>query len=202
MPEEPEHGEPGRDLPPEILRQVCGHLETLASPAIRTAIEILIDTGRRPDDVVSLPLDCLASEPGGAPVLVYDNHKAHRLGRRLPIPAATAALIRAQQAVNSARTALSRTPTGIPTPKGTLTRASRSTCWPSCSIIAISTLLAAITGSVRNAAAARSIRSPPCSSTGTATGTLNVLLLGAGTFELAGDRRRQAALGSHRASVR
>ena len=97
MPDEPEHGEPGRDLPPEILRQVCGHLETLASPQIRTAIEILIDTGRRPDDVVELPLDCLASEPGGAPVLVYDNHKAHRLGRRLPIPAATAALIRARQ---------------------------------------------------------------------------------------------------------
>ena len=44
-----------------------------------------------------MPLDCLASEPGGAPVLVYDNHKAHRLGRRLPIPAATAALIRARQ---------------------------------------------------------------------------------------------------------
>src|SRR6266702_4767863 len=82
MPDEPDHGEPGRDLPPEILRQVCGHLETRASPQIRTAIEILIDTGRRPDDVVELPLDCLASEPGGAPVLVYDNHKAHRLGRR------------------------------------------------------------------------------------------------------------------------
>ena len=97
MPGEPEHGEPGRDLPPEILRQVCSHLGTLASPNIRTAIEILIDTGRRPDDVVELPLDCLASDPGGAPVLVYDNHKAHRLGRRLPIPAATAQLIRAQQ---------------------------------------------------------------------------------------------------------
>ena len=97
MPGEPEHGEPGRDLPPEILRQVCSHLGTLASPNIRTAIEILIDTGRRPEDVVALPLDCLASDPGGAPVLVYDNHKAHRLGRRLPIPAATAQLIRAQQ---------------------------------------------------------------------------------------------------------
>jgi len=97
MPDEPEHGEPGRDLPPEILRQICSQLDSIASPHIRTAIEILIDTGRRPDDVVSLPLDCLASDPGGAPVLVYDNHKAHRLGRRLPIPAATAHLIRAQQ---------------------------------------------------------------------------------------------------------
>jgi integrase len=97
MPDEPEHGEPGRDLPPEILQQICSQLGTLASPHIRTAIEILIDTGRRPDDVVELPLDCLASDPGGAAVLVYDNHKAHRLGRRLPISSATAELIRAQQ---------------------------------------------------------------------------------------------------------
>jgi integrase len=97
MPDEPEHGEPGRDLPPEILQQICSQLGTLASPHIRTAIEILIDTGRRPDDVVELPLDCLANDPGGAAVLVYDNHKAHRLGRRLPISSATAELIRAQQ---------------------------------------------------------------------------------------------------------
>ena len=96
-PEEPEHGEPGRDLPPEIMQQICAQLHTLAAPHIRTATEILIDTGRRPEDVVALPLDCLASDTDGAPVLVYDNHKANRLGRRLPIPAATAQAIRAQQ---------------------------------------------------------------------------------------------------------
>ncbi len=97
VPEEPEHGEPGRDLPPEVMRQICGQLHTLAPPHIRTAIEILIDTGRRPEDVVALPLDCLAVDADGSPVLVYDNHKANRLGRRLPIPAATAQPIRAQQ---------------------------------------------------------------------------------------------------------
>jgi integrase len=97
VPEEPEHGEPGRDLPPQIMRQICDQLDTLTAPHIHTAIEILIDTGRRPEDVLALPLDCLASDPGGAPVLVYDNHKANRLGRRLPIPAATAQAIRAQQ---------------------------------------------------------------------------------------------------------
>jgi hypothetical protein len=97
MPDEPGHGEPCRDLPPEILRQACDHLGTLTSPNVRTAIEILIDTGRRPEDVVALPLDCLAADHGGAPVLIYDNHKAHRLGRRLPIPAATAQVIRDQQ---------------------------------------------------------------------------------------------------------
>ena len=96
-PDEPEHGEPGRDLPAEIMRQVCGHLPSLPAPHIRTAIEILIDTGRRPEDVVALPLDCLAASQDGSPVLIYDNHKANRLGRRLPVPEATARSIRAQQ---------------------------------------------------------------------------------------------------------
>ena len=35
MPDEPEHGEPGRDLPPEILRQVCSH--STASPHLISA---------------------------------------------------------------------------------------------------------------------------------------------------------------------
>jgi integrase len=96
-PDEPEHGEPGRDLPAEIMRQVCGHLPSLAAPHIRTAIEILIDTGRRPEDIVALPLDCLAASADGSPVLVYDNHKSNRLGRRLPVPETTARSIRAQQ---------------------------------------------------------------------------------------------------------
>jgi integrase len=97
MPDEPEHGEPGRDLPAEIMRQICGYLPALAAPHIRTATEILIDTGRRPEDVAALPLDCLAAGADGSLVLVYDNHKANRLGRRLPIPASTAEAIRAQQ---------------------------------------------------------------------------------------------------------
>ena len=96
-PDEPGHGEPGRDLPAEIMRQICEHLPALAAAHIRTATEILIDTGRRPEDVVALPLDCLTSGADGAPVLVYDNHKANRLGLRLPIPASTAEAIRAQQ---------------------------------------------------------------------------------------------------------
>ena len=97
IPAEPDLPEPGRDLPAEIMRQLCDHLHTMTSPQMRTAIEILIDTGRRPEDVVALPLDCLAQDADGAPVLVYDNIKANRLGRRLPIPAATAQAIRAQQ---------------------------------------------------------------------------------------------------------
>ncbi|HEY6791153.1 MAG TPA: tyrosine-type recombinase/integrase [Trebonia sp.] len=96
-PDEPEHGEPGRDLPAVIIRQVCGHLPSLAAHHIRTASEILIDTGRRPEDVVALPLDCLSADAGGSPVLVYDNLKASRLGRRLPVPESTARSVREQQ---------------------------------------------------------------------------------------------------------
>ena len=62
-----------------------------------------IDTGRRPEDILRLPVDCLARDTDGAAVLVYDNAKADRLGRRLPISQATAAVITAQQARVRAR---------------------------------------------------------------------------------------------------
>jgi hypothetical protein len=72
-PDEPGHGEPGRDLAAEVMRQICEHLPAPAAPHIRTATEILIDTGCRPEDVAALPLDCLTSGADGAPVLVYDD---------------------------------------------------------------------------------------------------------------------------------
>ncbi|WP_343577526.1 tyrosine-type recombinase/integrase [Mycobacterium sp.] len=99
MPRRPDR-EPGRDLPPEILRQICDHLpqlEALAGPEMRAAVEILIDTGRRPDEVCSLAWDCLDRDADGKPVLIYDNDKADRPGRRLPIPEATAELITRQK---------------------------------------------------------------------------------------------------------
>ncbi len=97
IPTEPEPAEPGRDLPPEIMRQICAHLDALPSPQMRTGIELAIDTGRRPEEIATLAFDCLARDADGGPVLVYDNHKAHRPGRRLPISEHTAALITAQQ---------------------------------------------------------------------------------------------------------
>ena len=54
--------------------------------------------GRRPEDILALPLDCLHRDKDGAAVLVYDNAKADRLARRLPISQATAVVITAQQA--------------------------------------------------------------------------------------------------------
>jgi len=46
VPLEPEPGEPGRDLPAEILRQICAHLPRIASAEMRTGIELAIDSNR------------------------------------------------------------------------------------------------------------------------------------------------------------
>jgi integrase len=97
IPARPERGEPGRDLPPEIMAALCASLDSLQPAGARTAIQIAIDTGRRPEDILALPLDCLARDADGGAVLIYDNAKAGRLGRRLPIGQATAAVILAQQ---------------------------------------------------------------------------------------------------------
>jgi hypothetical protein len=97
IPADPQRGEPGRDLPPEIMTVLCAHLHTLRPAEVQVATQIGIDTGRRPEDILNLPMDCLARDKDGGAVLVYDNVKADRLGRRLPISAATAEVITRQQ---------------------------------------------------------------------------------------------------------
>jgi integrase len=97
IPAGPEPGEPGRDLPPEIMAMLCANLDTLEPPEVNVATQLGIDTGRRPEDILGLPLDCLDRDKDGGTVLVYDNIKADRLGRRLPINETTAAVIIGQQ---------------------------------------------------------------------------------------------------------
>ena len=100
IPAMPEPSESGRDLPVEIMRQICTalpQLEQAAAAEPRVAIELLIDTGRRPVEICKLEWDCLERDEDGQPVLVYDNIKANRLGRRLPISEFTATLITAQK---------------------------------------------------------------------------------------------------------
>jgi integrase len=101
VPAKADPGEPGRDVPAEVMRQICGHLpeleETVSSRETRVAVELLMDTGRRPAEICTLEWDCLARDAGGTPVLVYDNSKAHRLRRRLPISEHTATLITDQK---------------------------------------------------------------------------------------------------------
>ncbi|MEV4640660.1 site-specific integrase [Actinoplanes sp. NPDC049548] len=111
IPDLPDDSEAGRDLPAEVMQHLCRHLpmlEDLCGREVRVAIELLIDTGRRPEEICRLNLDCLDRDGDGQPVLIYDNLKMNRLRRRLPIPAATAALIVAQQ--DRVRAAFPHTP--------------------------------------------------------------------------------------------
>ena len=103
IPAEPARGQPGRDLPPEIMKVLCANLDGLEPAEVRVATQIAVDTGRRPEDILSLSAGCLHRDKDGAAVLVYDNDKAHRLGRRLPIGEATAAVIIGQQSRVQAR---------------------------------------------------------------------------------------------------
>lgn len=101
VPAKADPGEPGRDIPAEIMRQICGHLaeleKVISSRETRIAVELLMDTGRRPAEICTLEWDCLVRDADGTPVLVYDNAKAHRLRRRLPISEHTATLITEQK---------------------------------------------------------------------------------------------------------
>ncbi len=103
IPALPDPGEPGRDLPAEIIDMLCASLGTLQPEDIKTAVEIAIDTGRRPEEITCLPLDCMTRDRDGKPVLLYDNRKACRDRRRLPVSEHTAAVITAQQARVTAR---------------------------------------------------------------------------------------------------
>ena len=126
VPKAPEPPEPSRDLPAEIMRALTARLADLergsCGTEIRAGVELLMDTGRRPDEICQLPFDCLARDADSSPVLVYDNHKGARNGRRLPIGQATANVITGQQqrvrarfpAVPAARLALLPTVIGNP----------------------------------------------------------------------------------------
>ncbi len=112
--------ENGRALPAQVIAQLDAHLELLrgvpgssdgpahhnlgvlgerAGEMAVLAYLLLKGTGRRVGEVASLHLECLDTDEPGKPVLVYDNHKAMRFGRRLPIAdAALVDVVRAQQA--------------------------------------------------------------------------------------------------------
>jgi hypothetical protein len=80
IPADPQRGEPGRDLPTEIMTVVCANLHTLEPAEVRAATQIGIDTGRRPGDILSLPLDCLTRDKDGGAVLVYDQRQSRPAG--------------------------------------------------------------------------------------------------------------------------
>ena len=41
---------------------LCASLDVLGPAEVRAATQIAIDTGRRPEDILGLPLDCLARD--------------------------------------------------------------------------------------------------------------------------------------------
>ena len=111
---------PGRALPATVIAQLDANLELLAAvpgaagltrvPTLGVLGEnagemavliyqLLKGTGRRVGEIASLRLDCLQVDEHGKDVLVYDNHKAARMGRRLPLAdSELVAAVRAQQA--------------------------------------------------------------------------------------------------------
>jgi integrase len=105
-----------RALPEMVVAQLLdepalGLLEQMHGHGVRKAIELLVDTGRRPNEICILPIDCLdydtqTDENGTSQklaVLVHDMPKVARTGCRLPIDQATGELIAAQKAAVGAQ---------------------------------------------------------------------------------------------------
>ena len=91
---------PGRSVPQPVMQQLYNalhHLEAATSTHTRTAVELLMDTGRRPDEVITIEFDCLDVADDGKYVMIYTDYKEHRERRRLPITDTTATVIRDQQ---------------------------------------------------------------------------------------------------------
>jgi integrase len=111
LPREQDQQQRGRDLPPGVLTVITEHLDVLETRAglhERRITELLIDTGRRPDEACVLAWDCLQRDHDGKPTLIYTDSKNNRPGRRLPIAEATATLLLAQQ--SDVRDRFPRTP--------------------------------------------------------------------------------------------
>jgi integrase len=117
--DDPNEDELGKALPETVIRQLDAHLHRLGPTGRAGAISaadlqamhqsiyrILRDTGRRPGEVVSLHVNCI-EVIDGQPNLIYDNHKAGRMRRRLPITTDTAEVIQTWQ---QRRTRLSAPP--------------------------------------------------------------------------------------------
>ncbi|HUZ26487.1 MAG TPA: tyrosine-type recombinase/integrase [Streptosporangiaceae bacterium] len=100
IPKQAADDEPGRALPAGVLNQLITALPLLersAGPALRAAVELLMETGRRPTEVCRLGWDCLGQDSDGKYALIYTDFKANRAGRRLPVTDQTAKVIMGQQ---------------------------------------------------------------------------------------------------------
>ncbi|MGW2541251.1 tyrosine-type recombinase/integrase [Kitasatospora sp. NPDC001574] len=89
--------EAGRALPEHVIDQLDQQLDSIGRGSVygklspddvqllaRTVYVVLRDTGRRPNEIASLRFDCLDVDDGEWQ-LIWDNRKARRLNRRLPV---------------------------------------------------------------------------------------------------------------------
>nr|BFD92085.1 tyrosine-type recombinase/integrase [Kitasatospora sp. Xyl93] len=103
--EDAEEDEAGKSLPDTVIRQLNANIHLLGEgvthgrmtpdqvKAMCTAVyELLRDTGRRPYEIAELRVDCLKQSKGDW-ALIWDNRKAKRLRRSLPIASETAQTI-------------------------------------------------------------------------------------------------------------
>ena len=103
--DQPNEDELGKALPESVIAQLDSRLDLLGprgragsitptqmQAMHQTIYQILRDTGRRPGEVVSLHVACVEILDG-QPNLIYDNHKAGRMRRRVPITTGTAEII-------------------------------------------------------------------------------------------------------------
>jgi integrase len=103
--EDADEDEAGKSLPDTVMRQLNANIHLLGhgvthgrmTPdqvrAMCTAVfELLRDTGRRPYEIAELRVDCLKQGKGDW-TLIWDNRKAKRLRRNLPVAQETAEAI-------------------------------------------------------------------------------------------------------------
>ncbi|WP_405470432.1 tyrosine-type recombinase/integrase [Streptomyces anulatus] len=95
----------GKSIPESVIRQLDAHVDQLGDgmpygpmatedvkAMAKTFYFLLRDTGRRPYEIGSLFLDCLEKD-GEDWQLIWDNHKAGRYRRRLPITQTTVDIV-------------------------------------------------------------------------------------------------------------
>lgn len=108
-----EDDEHGKALPNNVIRQLDSQIDRIGYGIVHGALAaedthqlfkvvylLLRDTGRRPLEIASLKVNCLEYGSHG-PVLVYDNHKSGRMGRRLPISSSTGTAIESWKRVRA-----------------------------------------------------------------------------------------------------
>ena len=113
IPNDPDRQPRPRSLPAAVLQVIAANLHVLeerCGVSERRITELLIDTGRRPDEICALAWDCLERDAVRQPGADLHRRQEQPARPRLPVSEATAAVITAQKAW--VRSRYPRTPPG------------------------------------------------------------------------------------------